>query len=516
MNRWNLKIAAPFERWVGRQQLESALAANGGRVVNALQRLPWVSVELPVGLDPRSLPGVLDAEPEQPLQPLDFHQATMNFSAIDSWPALSVGAHLIHPTTRGQGVKIAVLDSGFFPHLEFNGADIRTVESVREDDGQDLFGHGTAVLGMLASQGVRILGVAPGATYHIIKVFEPGVWGSSFDAAAGIERATTIGVDIINMSFALTKGFSQAVDEALMDFALGGGLALAGSGNSGESASRIEYPASSLFCLAVGAHGQSGAVSGFSSWGPWPDSPVCIAPGDQVKVALNNGSYTVTFGTSIACPVAAGCLALSLAARPDRWNVSGTLVDPKYGIALPARVARARELLRDLSEPVIPTDANPAGDIRGITLSQAGRVGPMAQVDRDRTGYGLISATNLAESGTQNLHKNAGQLVFADYSLFVSTVDSFGQGIVWPYKRIINILRLSDGQIVGSDSLDGSLPNGTFNENLSALVPNDPPGTVYAVAILLFAATSDLQGNPTSVFERLDVIQAPRLVEIPL
>ena len=373
MRRWNIRIPAPFETWVGSRQLEVALAANGGRVVNALRRVPWVSVELPAGLDPSSLPGVLEAQPDQPLQPLDFHQATMNFTEDFSWPALAVVADMIHQSTRGQGIKIAVLDSGFFPHLEFNGADIRTVESVREQNATDNFGHGTAVLSMLASQD-RILGVAPRATYHIIKVYDPPLWGSDFDLAVGIELAMGHGVNVINMSLGLPAGFSLVVDQALSNFAAGGGLAVAGTGNFGETMNQIFHLASSRFCLAVGAHGKDGAVSSFSSWGPWPDSPVCIAPGHQIVAAFNNGSYIQASGTSLASPVAAGCLALSLAARGDRWNVKGTLLDPKYGVALPARVAKARTLLRDLSEP--------------------------ASASRDRTGYGLISAANLAEART--------------------------------------------------------------------------------------------------------------------
>ena len=39
MKRWNLRIPAPFEKWAGRRQFEAALAANGGRVLNALKRI---------------------------------------------------------------------------------------------------------------------------------------------------------------------------------------------------------------------------------------------------------------------------------------------------------------------------------------------------------------------------------------------------------------------------------------------------------------------------------------------
>ena len=40
MKRCNLRIPAPFEKWAGRRQFEAALAANGGRVLNALEAHP--------------------------------------------------------------------------------------------------------------------------------------------------------------------------------------------------------------------------------------------------------------------------------------------------------------------------------------------------------------------------------------------------------------------------------------------------------------------------------------------
>jgi len=78
-------------------------------------------------------------------------------------------------------------------------------------------------------------------------------------------------------------------------------------------------------------------------------------------------------GTSAATPILAGCLALSIAARPDLWQVSGSALDPKYGVMLPAQVVRARELLRDLSDLAPLVDG------------------------RDRAGYGRVDASLLAE-----------------------------------------------------------------------------------------------------------------------
>lgn len=81
-----------------------------------------------------------------------------------------------HEISRGEGVTVAVLDSGcFIGHRDFAPSDERiaaTVDCTAEPPGADVsdtFGHGTHVAGALAASGVH-LGVAPACRILPVKI----------------------------------------------------------------------------------------------------------------------------------------------------------------------------------------------------------------------------------------------------------------------------------------------------------------------------------------------------------
>ena len=166
------------------------------------------------------------------------------------------------------------------------------------------------------------------------------------------------------------------VADALSAFVRAGRVAVVAAGNtvSGVIApgQGMLFPATLPTTIAVGAIDRVDALASFSLWGPWPNSPDSVAPGVAVGTTWLDGGYASVSGTSLAAPVLAGCLALGMAANPAAWAVAGDLLDPKYGLALPARTVRARELLRATSLP--------------LGLSQ------------DQAGYGLVSAPGLAQA----------------------------------------------------------------------------------------------------------------------
>lgn len=369
MERWNLQLPQVLDDWPGTPAFLAELERLGGALVQALYLSPWVTVDLPPDVDPWLLPGILDARPDQPAFLADVDPA-------ESWHTFVTGADQVHSRGyRGEGISLAVLDTGFFPHQEFQEANIATVASVFGDDGSDNHGHGTLVLGMLAAQGVRVMGIAPGATYHVVKVFDPGGFGGSASTiASGIDLATTLQARVLSLSVVVSAP-DPMLEEALARFLAQGGLPVVAVGNNGDQANHLPwYPARYPITIGVGAHDAELRVPAWSAWGPWPDyAPDCVAPGAAVTCPYigPQGTYAVVHGTSMATPAAAGCLALSMAARPDLWAVSGSRTDPRYGTMVPARVARARELLRDLPGPAV--DAAP-----------------------DRRGYGSVSAANLS------------------------------------------------------------------------------------------------------------------------
>jgi len=109
---------------------------------------------------------------------------------------------------RGQGVRVAVLDGGFdldHPDLAPNinlalSADF-TGEGLQYTL-PDVFSHGSHVAGTIAAadNGFGVIGVAPEAELVLVKVLGDEGSGSFAGIIAGIDHATSVDADIMNMS----------------------------------------------------------------------------------------------------------------------------------------------------------------------------------------------------------------------------------------------------------------------------------------------------------------------------
>src|SRR5690349_8700956 len=139
---------------------------------------------------------------------------------------------------RGDGVKVAVLDSGY----DREHPDLKSVVDSSADftgEGvQDTDGHGTHVAGTIAGSGVasqgRYQGVAPGARLLVGKVL--GQYGGREDwILNGMRWAVEQGAEVVNMSIggSVTDGtdlMSQAVNQLSES---SGALFVVAAGNNG-------------------------------------------------------------------------------------------------------------------------------------------------------------------------------------------------------------------------------------------------------------------------------------------
>src|SRR5262249_52525934 len=113
--------------------------------------------------------------------------------------------HLIeaHAVTKGQDVRIAVIDSGIdVAHPELAGAIAGTFDALRSTEGPHT--HGTGVAGAIVAKS-RLLGSAPAARILAIRAFgatATGAESTSFVLLKGLNYAVEQGAQIINMSFA--------------------------------------------------------------------------------------------------------------------------------------------------------------------------------------------------------------------------------------------------------------------------------------------------------------------------
>ncbi len=165
--------------------------------------------------------------------------------------------------------------------------------------------HGTHCAGIAAgddnSQG--IVGAAPDATLHAVKVLDKCGSGTYSDIAAGVEYVADQGWDVGSMSLGASSG-SSALKDAV-EYATNEGVFLvAAAGNSGPCSDCVGYPAAYSEVMAVSSTASDDSLSDFSSTGPEIE---IAAPGTDIYSTIaSNAGYDTYSGTSMATPHVAG------------------------------------------------------------------------------------------------------------------------------------------------------------------------------------------------------------------
>jgi len=281
--------------------------------------------------------------------------------------AKSIGADVLWNESnylQGQGVTVAVVDSGIAPHADFLGADgqsriLAQVEFVTEgSSADDFYGHGTHVAGTIGGNGYlsegRYPGVAPQVNLVDVKVMDDLGIGTTSDVIAGLqwifENKDVYNIRIVNLSLNSTVAESYHVnplDAALEVLWFNGMVVVVSAGNNGTYASGVVFPpANDPFVITVGAVDDMGTqnisddlLASFSAFGTTDDGfskPDIVVPGrniisplasDDCNLIIEHPSNAVLSedgvfyfrmsGTSMASGVAAGAVALLLQDEPS-------------------------------------------------------------------------------------------------------------------------------------------------------------------------------------------------------
>jgi serine protease AprX len=253
----------------------------------------------------------------------------------------------------GQGVTIAVVDTGIHPHPDLEGRIIAFADMVgRRTRPYDDNGHGTHVAGCAAGSGSRskgrFRGMAPGASLVGVKVLNKAGTGRMSDLLAGIEwvvrNKSRYGIRIMSVSLGAEAALPCSDDplcQAVEAACEAGIVVVAAAGNDGPEAGTIGTPGISPRAITVGAMDDRGTperrddqIASFSSRGPAPGGvpkPDLLSPGVAITSLRSPGSfldkhhrqarvdddYTTLSGTSMATPLVSGLIALLLEAEPD-------------------------------------------------------------------------------------------------------------------------------------------------------------------------------------------------------
>jgi subtilisin family serine protease len=264
-----------------------------------------------VELEERGLIRQGSARPEKTLTvlwlpgPMDM---SVQWEPGDTFPGIGVTPETQRRGRWGQGVKVALLDTGLdgsHPWFEMLRRD-----GLLSGDLTDTHGHGTHCGGTLTG----IMGVAPGVTLRVWNVL-PGGAGSESLIASGIAQATAWGAQVMSMSLG-GAGRSGVIDARVQEARRAGCIVVSAAGNGG-SATPVGSPAAvSSWAILAYDRSDPARFAPFSD-GRRPEDaslPRLAAPGMDVVSAAPGGGSRPSSGTSMAAPHIAGITALLLGA----------------------------------------------------------------------------------------------------------------------------------------------------------------------------------------------------------
>ena len=326
----------------------------------------------------------------------------------------------------GGDVTVAMIDTGVARHEDLGDRVVARVDFTPGAAGEDHYGHGTHLAGVIAGDGAdsagKWRGVAPAA--RIVSVKVAGTDGAT-DVSVVIAALQWIvmhreryGIRVLNLAFGTDSTQPYAIDplDAAVERAWAAGITVVVSaGNRGPGSGTIAKPGDDPFVITVGAadvrqtpERWDDVVAPFSSRGPTQDGfekPDLVAPGTTIVATRDAGStvdqlhpqavvderYFKGTGTSQAGAIVSGVAALMYEANPNLKpnRVKGILTETAFKSAA-YRVGGGEGLLdaagavsAATSEVANPNDGLDRSNGRGSLDASRGRFHVETDLDGD-------------------------------------------------------------------------------------------------------------------------------------
>jgi hypothetical protein len=273
-------------------------------------------LEIPSGADRNTLLAALSKDKRVKLtQPLQTF-ATRTEGYNDPYVGLQHGFQQMdvadaHPWTRGEGVKVAIIDTGVdISHPDLRGSIAAAANFVDADDAQfQRDRHGTEMAGVIAAVANNregIVGVAPSARLFVFKA----CWQAREDADAArcnsftLARALAAAFDahaqVVNLSLAGPD--DPLLGDLIREGQHRGVLFVGASPDSAGVQDGLLHQAGVIEVASTDSHSSNGSV--------------LYAPGREILTLLPGGHYDFASGASIATAQVTGVVALMLAKNP--------------------------------------------------------------------------------------------------------------------------------------------------------------------------------------------------------
>lgn len=266
--------------------------------------------------------------------PNDIHQDQYHLDIIDAKLAWDV-------SLGSENVVVAIIDNGVLlshedlsaniwnnPNETNNGLDDDLNGYVDDINGWDVadndndpsppsnissnsaFSHGTACAGIASAttnNGKGIASIGYKVKIMPVKCTKDDSDGNTLaNADDGVFYAIKNNADVISMSYGSSS--DAVTSRSIIQSASDNNIVLVSSAGN-DSANKANYPASYDAVIAVGATNQNDEKAYYSNYGPNVD---LMAPGSfmYTTIASSNSAYGLYSGTSMACPLVAGLVAL--------------------------------------------------------------------------------------------------------------------------------------------------------------------------------------------------------------
>ncbi|MFD5653296.1 S8 family serine peptidase [Streptomyces sp. NPDC127039] len=256
----------------------------------------------------------------------------------EQWYLGPMQAEKMWKTSTGEGIKVAVIDTGVNPDTPSLKGQVladEVPERVAYGATDDYDGHGTSMAELIAGTGADggIQGLAPGAEIVPYRIALDDLLDDKEEKRAptpmeAFKAAANSDVRIISMSFGVLA-YEPDFEELIEYAASKGKLLIASVGNEGRDAGYIDYPAAYPYVVGVSSIDKSSHISEFAQSGHYVD---LVAPGEDIP-GYCDGNFDAYChdlkGTSSATAITSAAAALIWSAHPD-WTanqVTRALID---------------------------------------------------------------------------------------------------------------------------------------------------------------------------------------------